>query len=115
MSFRRDIVIAVCTRCHRTLQFDDIFVTSYNPNDVINDVIKTSVQPVQPCTGHSQLICQGLPHLAHCAKRTVKDSLTQTAMYSILKKYCTGPSQRIQFFNPPQVLVLNNEIRGINF
>ena len=47
-SLRRDVVIATSIQRHQTIQFDDMFMTSYCLIDVINDVINTGVQPVQP-------------------------------------------------------------------
>ena len=47
-------VIATSQRRHWRLQFDDVLVTSHRHNDVINDVIKKGVQPIQPSTGQSR-------------------------------------------------------------
>ena len=48
MSLRRNDVITTSIRHHQTLQLDNMFMTSHDRNDVINDVIKPGVQPLQP-------------------------------------------------------------------
>ena len=69
-SLRRDVVIATSIQRHQTVQYDDIFMTSYCRNDVTNDVIRPGVQPMAtagPSVTDSlrQItlpICHGLPN-----------------------------------------------------
>ena len=44
---RNDVIVPLLRR-HRILKFDHALMTSHRHNNVINDVIKTEVQPIQP-------------------------------------------------------------------